>query len=341
MSGVGRRSLVLGFAGAVVLLLGLLWLVNAGRVGGALARADPSLLGLTGALALLWLAAWGLTLRAVLGSLDVRVPVATSFLVYAAAVFTNNVTPFGQAGGEPVSALLISKATDTRYETGLVAIASVDVLNVVSSIALMTLGVSVHASSFALGSGVYVALGSVLGSATVLLVAFTLVRRYRERFIERTAGVVARAFAALRRVPIGSQPPSRADVADRMRGFFRNVERVAADRRGLAVALSLSALGWVLQAVALVGAFAALGRTLPLSVALFVIPLAYLAGATPLPGGLGGIEAAFVGLLVPTTGIEAAVVTAGVLVFRIAVYWLPLVLGGASATVYGVGVVSQ
>jgi len=341
MSGVGRRPLVLGFAGAAVLFVALLWLVNAGQVGAALARATPSGLGLTVALALLWLGAWGLTLRSVLASLDVPVPLATSFFVYAAAVFANNVTPFGQAGGEPVTALLISRATGTRYETGLAAIASVDVLNAVSSIALMTLGVAVYASSFTLGSGVSVALGSAFGSAVVVLVAFTLVWRHREGFVGRTSGVVARALAVFRRVPIGSQPPSEADVAERMRGFFRDVERVAADRRGLAAALALSALGWVLQAVALVAAFAALGRSLPLAVAAFVVPLAYLAGATPLPGGLGGIEAAFVALLVPTTGIGAAVATAGVLVFRLAVYWMPLVLGGASATVYGVGVVSR
>lgn len=71
-------------------------------------------------------------------------------------------------------------------------------------------------------------------------------------------------------------------------------------------------------------------------VPLFAVPLAYVAGATPLPGGLGGIEAAFVALLVPTTGVPASAVTAAVLVFRGGVYWMPMAIGGVSASVLGV-----
>jgi len=143
MSGVDRRALVLGVTGAGALFVGLIWLVDVGRVRSSLARADPTVLGVMTVLALLWLAAWALTLRAVLDSMDVAIPLGTSFFVYNAAVFANNVTPFGQAGGEPVTALLVSKVAKTRYETGLVSIASVDVLNAVSSIALVFFGVGV------------------------------------------------------------------------------------------------------------------------------------------------------------------------------------------------------
>jgi len=83
-------------------------------------------------------------------------------------------------------------------------------------------------------------------------------------------------------------------------------------------------------------AFAALGTPVPPYVLLFVIPLANLAGAAPLPGGLGGIEAAFVTLLVPTTGIQASVITAAVLIFRGAIYWMPILIGGLAVSAFGV-----
>jgi uncharacterized protein (TIRG00374 family) len=127
-----------------------------------------------------------------------------------------------------------------------------------------------------------------------------------------------------------------ANITERMHRFFDHVERVGTSRWTLTVVLGLSLLGWLFQAVALATAFAAIGHSIPLEVALFVIPLGNLAGVTPLPGGLGGIEASFVALLVPTTGIAAPAVTAAVLVYRVAIYWMPVVIGGGSVTAFGV-----
>ncbi|MFW6003610.1 MAG: lysylphosphatidylglycerol synthase transmembrane domain-containing protein [Halanaeroarchaeum sp.] len=340
MSGVDRRALVVGFGVAGFLFVGLLLLVDIDQVRSSLSRANPLLLGLMFVLALLWLGAWSVTLRTVLASMDVSLPFGTSFFVYNAAVFANNVTPFGQAGGEPVTALLVSKVAKTRYETGLVGIASVDVLNAISSVALVFFGVGVYASRFTLGSNLFAAVSSVVILVAVIVVSFSLVWRYRQALIDRVSGPVAGAFDAVRWGPLKSRTITEEGVADRMHRFFENVEVIADDRRGLVYALSLSTLGWMMQTATLVVAFLAVGADIPIVVALFVIPLANLAGMAPLPGGLGGIEAAFVALLVPTTGVAAAVVTAAVLLFRVAIYWMPVVIGGASASVFGVKVLS-
>jgi uncharacterized protein (TIRG00374 family) len=332
--------LVLGFAGGIALMIGLLWVVEGARVGAILRRADPMLFILAIGFALLWLVAWGLMLRTVLGAVGVHVSTTTSFFVHVTAVFANNVTPFAQAGGGPVTALLVSKVSDAPYEKSLAGIASVDVLNSVSSIGLMTLGVAIYAGSVTLDPGLYLTVISTLAFAVITLVVFLLLWQYRTALTGRVAAAVSTIIGWVRWGPLGSRSLSETDVADRMRGFFGSVERVASNRRGVAVALALSTVGWLLQAVALVTAFAALGEGLPFAIALFVIPLSNLAGVTPLPGGLGGIEAALVALLVPTTGISAAVVTAAVLLFRVTVYWIPVALGGTSATAYGVGALS-
>lgn len=325
--------------GAVAILVALFLVVGGGDVMEALSNADAALVVATFGLGLCWLLSWSVMLRTVLGTLGVDVSVGRSFLVYAGAVFANNVTPFAQAGGGPVAALLVSKTSDARYETGLVGITSVDALNVVPSVTLVVVGVGYYATTVAVGDRVLTAVGAAVGLVAVAGVAMALVWRYRRALVDRTSTTAA---ALVDRLGSGRFDPAavEADVAERASRFFDQVEEVATNRRRLAAALGLSLAGWLFQTAALLAALAAVGQTAPVYVLVFVIPLANLAGATPLPGGLGGIEAAFVALLVSTTGLAAPDATAAVFVYRAAIYWMPVLLGGGSVVVSGVRTVA-
>ncbi|WP_435095230.1 lysylphosphatidylglycerol synthase transmembrane domain-containing protein [Halorubrum sp. N11] len=333
MDGSQRRGLVIGGVAAIAVLAVLFVVVGADRVIGTLLAADPALVAATFGLALCWLTAWSLMLRTVLGSLGVDLPVTTSFLVYAGAVFANNVTPFGQAGGEPVAAALISRVSGSRYETGLVGIASVDVLNVVPSISIVFLGVGYYATTAAVGERLEVAVTVAVALSAAIVTAIGLGWRYRRAIVDRLPSAVAGAAGRLDRFDADSV---EAGLAARLRNFFEDIERVGTSPWRLAAAVGLSLSGWLFQAAALTVAFAAVGYQISPVVPLFAVPLANLAGATPLPGGLGGIEAAFVALLVPTTGVPASAATAAVLVFRGGIYWMPVAIGGVSASVLGV-----
>ena len=336
MDGSRRRGLLIGGAAAVAILAVLFVVVGADQVVDTVLAADRGLVAVTFGLALCWLIAWSLTLRTVLGSLDVRLPVATSFLVYAGAVFANNVTPFGQAGGEPVAAALIAKVSGSRYETGLVGIATVDVLNVVPSISLVFVGVGSYAATAAVGERLEVAVTVAAALIASIATAIALGWRSRRAITDRLPAVVGGILGRFRRFDAAAV---EAALAARLGNFFEDIERVGTSPRRLAAAVGLSLAGWTLQAAALAVAFAAVGSPIAPEIALFAVPLAYVAGATPLPGGLGGIEAAFVALLVPTTGVAASTVTAAVLVFRGAVYWLPMLIGGVSVSVLGIDAV--
>ncbi|WP_435551923.1 lysylphosphatidylglycerol synthase transmembrane domain-containing protein [Natrinema sp. CGMCC1.2065] len=330
-----RRAFLVGAVGTIAVFAVLFFAVGARDIVDSLLSAKPSLVVATFVLAVAWLVAWSLMLRTVLAGLGIRVPVGKSFLVYSGAVFANNVTPFGQAGGEPVAALLISKVSDARYETGLVGIASVDVLNVVPSISLILVGVGYYATTAALGETLETAVSSAIVLIAGIVVAMGLVWRYHQTIIDRLPGIIAPRLGKLG-IERFQSDTLEADIADRLDRFFENIERVATDRWRLAAVVGLSLCGWLFQVAALTAAFAALGYSVPPYVLLFVIPLANLAGAAPLPGGLGGIEAAFVTLLVPTTGIPASVITAAVLIFRGAIYWMPVLIGGLSVSSLGV-----
>jgi len=333
MDGRQRRGLIIGGIAAIVILAVLFVVVGADRVIETLLAADPALVAVTFGLALCWLIAWSLMLRTVLGSLDVDLPVTTSFLVYSGAVFANNVTPFGQAGGEPVAAALISQASGSRYETGLVGIASVDVLNVVPSISIVFLGVGYYATTAAIGERLEVAVTVAVALIAAIVTAIGLGWRYRRVVVDRLPSAVGGLAGRLDRFDAATV---EAGIADRLQNFFEDIERVGTSPGRLAVAVGLSLSGWLFQAAALTVAFAAVGHEVAPVIPLFAVPLAYVAGATPLPGGLGGIEAAFVALLVPTTGVPASAVTAAVIVFRGGVYWMPMAIGGVSASVLGV-----
>lgn len=333
MNGPRRRTLLLG-AGAAIAVLALLSVaVGVDRVAAALAAADPAFVAATATLGLCWLASWSLMLRGVLGALDVSLSPWAAFRVYSGAAFANNVTPLGQAGGEPVAAALIATVTDARYETGLVGIASVDVLNVVPSISLVFLGVGSYAATAAVGERVGFAVASAVGLIAAIVATIALIWRYRVAVVDRVPGA---AGPLLGRFDRFDAEAVEAGLADRLGNFFADIERVGADRRRLVGVVALSLVGWLFQAAALTVAFAAVGHPISPLIPMFVVPLSYVAGATPLPGGLGGIEAALVGLLVPTTGVAAAAVTAAVFLFRGAVYWLPTAIGGASASALGV-----
>ena len=332
-----NRPLVVaaGFLVSLLLVGGLVALVGAGRVGEALVRADPLWLAAVAGFALAQLAIWGQTLRTVLGTLGVTVTRRAGALLYAAAAFSNNVTPLGQAGGEPVTALVVSRTARVRYETSLAAVASVDALNVVTSVSLLAVGVGYYGVNLSTRAG---ATGSdvLLAAVVVLLSISLLIWRFRGAVLRGVTGGIARFVTGVGRVVPPVPTLNSEQVRERLDNFLADVERVAGDRSRLAAALAFSLGGWLAHVAALWAALAAVGYAVDPATLLVVVPVANAAGVTPLPGGFGSIEAAFVALLATTTAVPAAGATAAVLVHRAGVYWLPIVVGGAVTGALGV-----
>ncbi|WP_129112790.1 lysylphosphatidylglycerol synthase transmembrane domain-containing protein [Halegenticoccus tardaugens] len=338
MVGERIRTTVVGFAGALVVFAILFSFVGVDRLVAQLSAADAATVALVVFVTIGWLAAWSLALRTVLAVLGVEISSVKAFLVFAGATFSNNITPFGQAGGEPVTALLISRTADAEYETGLAAIASVDTLNFVPSMSLALIGVGYFATETTLGRNLELAVGAVvvLGVAVPALIYVGWQRRYslERRAVRRVTPAIQRIAGVLPRV----SAPSAASIERRVGRFFQAIERVALNPRGLAMALLLSTTGWAFQMLGLWLSFEAIGASIPLSITLFVVPMAAIAGVTPLPGGAGGIESMLVVLLLAATGpaVTEPIALAAVVIYRGAVYWVPILIGGAVMGVVGV-----
>ncbi len=335
MAGQRLRTTVLGFGAAILVVAALFYVVGVDSLVRELSHADPLLVAAVVVVILAWLTAWSLALRTVLEVLGVEMTPWSAFLVFSGATFSNDVTPFGQAGGEPVAALLISRVTDANYETGLAAIASVDTLNFVPSITLALFGVGYFATETTLGRRLEFAAIVVVSLAIVVpaLIYVGWRRRYEleHRVVNGLAPLIRWIMSVLPRLT----PPTVESLERRISGFFAAIERIATNRRGLATALAFSALGWFFQMVGLWLAFQAIGMSVKLSIILFIVPIGAIAGVTPLPGGAGGIEWVLATLLAlaigPSVTLETA--TAAVVIYRGAVYWVPIIIGGSVMSV--------
>ena len=330
---VPARAILLGFLAAAVVLYALVGVVGVSDVVAALAAADRLTVGAVFAVALCWMATWSYTLYLVFGVLDVPASRRRAALVYLNVLFANQVAPFSVGGGEPIAALLVSRATRTNYETALLSVVSTDVINYLPAPAFAFLGLVSVAATTTVGGSLEVVASSLLGVSALLAVGGVLAWRYR-RWLEVRA---VAALVSLQRVTVRVIPnarlPSPADLRARVGSFVDGLERVAADRRVLVLGVGSSALGWLLQATALWLSLSAVGATVRPAVPVFVVSLVTVTDLVPLPGGVGSVDAALVLLLVAVTGVSAATATAAALVFRSATLLFSVVLGGAAVAI--------
>jgi uncharacterized protein (TIRG00374 family) len=103
--------------------------------------------------------------------------------------------------------------------------------------------------------------------------------------------------------------------------------QIVRSRNALVIAGSLGYWAW--DNAVLWASFQAFGYSPPLTVILMGYLIGQLGGLLPLPGGLGGIDLGLIGTLI-VYGTPAAVTTAAVLVYRVILFWLPLLLGGVA-----------
>jgi uncharacterized protein (TIRG00374 family) len=267
---------------------------------------------------------WGKAWQVVLGVVGVDVPYRRLSVTYLAATFTNYVTPLGQAGGEPFIAYVLARDTEASYEDSLASVVTADLLNLLPFFSFAAIGLSVLLLRAELPAVarllVYGLLGMAVGVPLLAVAGWTFRRRIRDGLLRLVAPVSARTDRV-----------SLEGVAERIDDLYNAFERIAADPRALVYALAFAYLGWVFFALPLYFAGQTIEVPIDLLLVLFIVPASALAGITPSPGGLGGVEVALVVLLLALTAFSAAEAYAVSLVYRLASYWFALLVGGVAA----------
>ena len=324
---VSRQTVLKAAVGFLVAML-VLYLLASGlgitELRSVLAGAELGWIALACLSTLLCLVCWGKAWQVVLREGGIQVPFRRLVVTYFAATFANYVTPLGQAGGEPFIAYVLSRDTGASYEDSLASVVTADLLNLVPFFTFAAGGLSwlvwraeLPAATQPLAVGL---LGVALGVPALLAVGW----RLRERLLAALSRAVAPIASRTDRVSV-------AGVRARLQNLFAAFERIAQEPLALVEGLAFAYLGWLFFALPLYLAGLALDVPVDPLLILFIVPASTLAGLTPAPGGLVGIELALVGMLVALTPIGAATAFAIALVYRLSSYWFGLVVGGGAA----------
>ena len=322
-----RRTLakiLVGFVVAIVLVYFLGVLVGLGDVRSALGEADLRWLAVACVSTLVGLAAWGKAWQVVLAVVGIDVDYGHLVVTYLSATFANYITPFGQAGGEPFIAYVLSQDTGASYEDSLASVVIADLLNLLPFFNFAALGLAVLVVRTELPDVVR-PLAFGLAGIAIGIPALAYVGWNHRDGVER--GVLRLLAPLLDR----TSRFSVEGVRRRIDRFYESLELIAAEPRELAYALVFSYAGWLFFALPLYVAAITLGLRIEPLLVLFIVPASTIAGFVPTPGGLGGVESALVVLLVALAPLGAGEAFAVATVYRVASYWFALVVGGAAA----------
>ena len=322
-----RRTLAkvgIGFLFAVILLYLFGFVIGWNEIFEALATANLGWVAAACLSTAVCLTVWSRSWDVILSLLDVDIPFRSLIPTYYAATFADYITPFGKVGGGPFIAYVLSTDDRANYEESLAGVLSADLLNLipfftfagVGFVALVVRG-QLPASADTLVIGL---------AALAFLLPVLIYLSYRKR------SVVERIVVAVLQ-PIASWS-NRLDIASvrtRIDDFYDRIDILSGHPRTLLYTSVFAYTGWVFFAFPLWLAGQSLGIAIDPLLVLFIVPASTLASFTPTPGGLGGVEAALVALLVALAGLSPDVAAALALLYRIASYWFVIFAGGVAA----------
>jgi uncharacterized protein (TIRG00374 family) len=214
-----------------------------------------------------------------------------------------SILPASGAGGVALGAWILNRS---GMPAAIVARRSVAFLLIKSSVNFVA--VAVVGLAMFLGAGPHRSAALTLLPAVASVGAIVAVA-----FVGRLSG----RLAGSRRKRVGTALAALTDGVSEAGTLLRSRDPL----------LLAGAIGyWIFDNLVLLAAFHAFGASPPLIVVLQAYLIGQLGGALPLPGGLGGIDGGLIGALV-VYGVPLAPATAAVLLYRVILFWVPLVMG--------------
>lgn len=147
------------------------------------------------------------------------------------------------------------------------------------------------------------------------------------------ATLVIVLVAALPRLGPGADPVEDAGKVTRWisvgrRALIHGTQEAMSTLRHPSPLIILGAVGyWIWDNAVLWATFHAFGVSIAVTTILMGYLIGQLGGALPIPGGIGGIDGGLIGAMI-VFGAPAAAATAAVLIYRVILFWLPLIGGG-------------
>jgi uncharacterized protein (TIRG00374 family) len=241
-----------------------------------------------------------------------RMPWRTSWEIGLSELAAGSIVPASGAGGLALGAWIRSEGGMPAERIASRSVAFFLIKSSVNFIAVAVLG-TVMALGL-LGPDLSLWLTAVPAAGALLVIAAVLV-------VPRL-GVGEPVSADARRVRKALQKVRKALV-----GGTAEAVQIVRSRNLLVIAGSIGY--WAFDNAVLWATFQAFDVSPPITVILMGYLIGQLGGLLPLPGGLGGIDGGLIGALI-VYGVPAAATTAAVLVYRVILFWLPLLVGAVA-----------
>ena len=313
---------------AVVIYFFILPLLPAFRNAiGDLTRIDPVLLAVAIGLEFMALYCYSLLTHAALGQDANRLTRFDLFRIQLSTRALGSILPGGSAASNALGFRLITSSGISKADAGFAlataGIGSAVILNVLLWVGLVV-SIPLRGSSPVYGTAAVA--GAVL-MAIVGAVVFGIVddKGRLHRFVRWSYD------------KMGRDGESAASLLDHLRDRIRGL---LAERDVLRRVVMWGTANWLLDLVALWLFLRAFGGSVSPDGLLVAFGLANVLASIPItPGGLGIVEGVYIPTLVGF-GVPVATATVTVLTYRIAQFWLPIIVGGVSYASLRIGAVT-
>ena len=310
-----RFTLRLAILAAVIYFIILPQIPGFRQAANDLSRVQPGLLAVGLVLELGALFCYSGLTKAALGDGNSRVSHWRMFRIQLSTRALSNVVPGGSAAGSALGYRLLTlsgvKGSDAGFALATAGIGSAIILNLIFWLGLLiSIPIRGVNSLYVLGavSGLL-----VMGLATMLVIGLIDGNGRSERTIRWIA----------RHLRLNEDRWARV-----LRELGERVEDLIRDRQLLKRVVAWSLVNWTFDMAALWVFVRAFGVSIDIDALIVVFGLANILAAIPItPGGLGIVEGAYITTLVGF-GLPRRSATLGVASYRVAQYFMPIVIGG-------------
>ena len=313
-----RRALARAFKVLATLIVVYFLILNIPGLRSAvdqLSEVKPGLLVLGLVLELLALFCYSLMTRAALGPVGHHMTALHLFRIQLSTRALSSLVPGGSAAGSALGyRMMVASGVpgpDAGFALATAGLASAVVLNFILWAGLI---VSIPLRGVNPVYGTAAIAGIILMGIAVAIIFGLIEGQERSEKILRSVA---------RRLRLNEDRAGEA-----VRHIGGRMQELAADRALLRRLVFWASANWLIDAAALWVFLRAFGGSVPLDGLIVAFGLANVLAAIPItPGGLGIVEGTYVPVLVGF-GLPRATAVVGVVSYRIAQYWLPILIGG-------------
>ncbi len=313
-----RRALARGFKVVATLVVVYFLILNIPGLRNAvdqLSDVKPALLLLGLALELIALFCYSIMTRAALGPVGHHMSALHLFRIQLSTRALSSLVPGGSAAGSALGyRLMVASGVpgpDAGFALATAGLASAVVLNFILWAGLI-ISIPLRGVNPVYGSAAIAGI-ILMGIAVAIIFGLIEGQERSERILRSVA----------RRLHLNEDRAGEA-----IRHVGARMQELAADRALLRRLVFWASANWLIDAAALWVFLRAFGGSVPPDGLIVAFGLANVLAAIPLtPGGLGIVEGTYVPVLVGF-GLRRATAVVGVVSYRIAQYWLPIMIGG-------------